>query len=403
MIKRFTLATLFGGTLVLVAASRGVSSPKALIAHEWGTFTTVAGADGRATAWLPLDGPTDLPCFVEHFQNQRLFKIIPGAEAPIPYADARSRLTAKVRMETPVIYFYGPRAQDVNVTVRFPRGWMTEWYPHAVVSQPYVTRATLAAPNHTSVIVWNNVHLAPAANEFPVGLGDSHYYAARNTEATPLRVGTQSEKFLFYRGVADFDVPLQAVPMSNGGVHLTNTGEPLSGVVLFERRGDTMGFRVLESLGAQAEIRAPELNADMRQLRAELERQLTRAGLYGREANAMLDTWRDSWFEEGLRLIYIVPRGNVDAILPLTVVPAPESVARVFVARMEIVTPRDLQVVDRAVAAGDSLAMRPYGRFLGAIADRLLAAKPNAEKADRIRHVTDAALATYVRRADRCE
>ena len=41
-----------------------------LAVHEWGTFTTVAGEDGRAIEWLPLSGPTDLPCFVEHFETR---------------------------------------------------------------------------------------------------------------------------------------------------------------------------------------------------------------------------------------------------------------------------------------------------------------------------------------------
>jgi len=46
-----------------------------LTVHEWGTFTSVAGPDGKAAQWLPLAGPGDLPCFVERFQN-RLFKDI---------------------------------------------------------------------------------------------------------------------------------------------------------------------------------------------------------------------------------------------------------------------------------------------------------------------------------------
>ena len=37
-----------------------------LVVHEWGTFTSVAGPDGEAVEWLPLAGPPDLPCFVEH-------------------------------------------------------------------------------------------------------------------------------------------------------------------------------------------------------------------------------------------------------------------------------------------------------------------------------------------------
>jgi hypothetical protein len=52
----------------------------------------------------------------------------------------------------------------------------------------------------------------------------------------------------------------------------------------------------------------------------------------------MVETWRDSWFEEGSRLIYIVPAGAIDAMLPLQVDPAPSQTARVFVGRIELVT-----------------------------------------------------------------
>ena len=62
-------------------------------------------------------------------------------------------------------------------------------------------------------------------------------------------------------------------------------------------------------------------------------------GLYPEEASAMIDTWRESWFEEGTRLFYIVPRPAIDAILPLAITPAPSAIARVFVGRMELVTP----------------------------------------------------------------
>ena len=60
----------------------------------------------------------------------------------------------------------------------------------------------------------------------------------------------------------------------------------------------------------------------------------------------MVETWRDSWFEEGTRPIYIMPPHSVDAILPLQVEPAPLRTARVFVGRIELLssntTPRFL-------------------------------------------------------------
>src|SRR6059036_2986773 len=35
-----------------------------LVVHEWGTFTSIAGKDGVAVDWHPLNGPSDLPKFV---------------------------------------------------------------------------------------------------------------------------------------------------------------------------------------------------------------------------------------------------------------------------------------------------------------------------------------------------
>ena len=48
---------------VLVMAGRPAGTSD-LEVHEWGTFTSVAGADGQAESWRPFSGPSDLPCFV---------------------------------------------------------------------------------------------------------------------------------------------------------------------------------------------------------------------------------------------------------------------------------------------------------------------------------------------------
>ena len=46
-------------------------------------------------------------------------------------------------------------------------------------------------------------------------------------------------------------------------------------------------------------------------------------GLDPDEAHARIGTWRQSWFEEGSRLIYIVPNSFLNTILPRTINPAP--------------------------------------------------------------------------------
>jgi hypothetical protein len=96
-----------------------------LVVHEWGTFSTVVGADGVPLAWRPLSGPPDLPGFV-HARR----------EAGQRFAGAgrlKGRTAALVRMETPVVYFYADRDLDlpVDVEVTFPGGLVTEWYPRA--------------------------------------------------------------------------------------------------------------------------------------------------------------------------------------------------------------------------------------------------------------------------------
>jgi hypothetical protein len=64
-----TVLALSIAALPLLFHAQTPSSDPALTAHEWGTFTSIAGKDGRAATWLPLTGSTDLPAFVEHFQT----------------------------------------------------------------------------------------------------------------------------------------------------------------------------------------------------------------------------------------------------------------------------------------------------------------------------------------------
>jgi hypothetical protein len=411
MIRRIGLGICFAGlttiTVAMAAPSSGRVSPDRLIAHEWGTFTTVAGGDGRAIEWLPLNGPTDLPCFVEHYKNTNTVKILPTEDPRlIDYETARSRLWGKVRMETPVLYFYGPKETNIHVKVRFPRGLITEWYPHATASMLGVTPTILRHPQFETFLDWPSITLGTPANErFPSEPGKSHYYAARATEASPVRVGSQNEKFLFYRGVANFDVPLSARANSDGAIEVKNLGfEAIPNVVLFERRGATFGYRVGGELRGSMTLAAPQQNATLDALRADLEKMLIGAGLYPKEAAAMLETWRDSWFEDGTRVFYIIPPKSVDAILPLTVNPSPASIARVFVGRMEVLTPSVQQTVETAATRNDAATLERYARFLGPISDRILA-KPGAAPAtvSAIKSATAAAYASYVRRSTVCE
>jgi len=327
-----------------------------LTVHEWGTFTAVAGKEGHAVEWRPVFDPADLPGFVEHFRT----------------ANLKIGLRGTIRMETPVLYFYSPRDVTVSVKVAFSQGLITEWYPHATGVKPsgVVRNSNLSELQTDGSITWNDVAISPnLSGEFPREVAADRYYAARETSSTPLRVktktGEQQEKFLFYRGVSDSPLPLSAEQNADGKlvVKSLNGGE-VPAVVLFERRGERVGYRFAGALTDETAIDPPALTGSVEALCGELAGILVGQGLYPDEAHAMVETWRDSWFEEGSRLIYIVPRRFIDNVLPLTINPAPGQIVRVFVGRLEIVTPSTARAVKTAVASNDEITLNKYGRFL---------------------------------------
>jgi hypothetical protein len=63
----------------------------------------------------------------------------------------------------------------------------------------------------------------------------------------------------------------------------------------------------------------------------------------------------------------------VSAILPLTVTPAPGSTVRVFVGRLELVTPATERAVGQAFAEHDQPALGKYRRFLEPILHAMMA------------------------------
>src|ERR1700730_3640409 len=194
LVRPLALLTALG--VALTAADRGHSSQQSaqagLAAHEWGTFTVIAGADGQPLEWLRVHllGKPELPSFVEHFRGV-----------------GKDILSGTVRMETPVIYFYTAQQTSVSVRVSFSKGFITEWYPHATRLQPStpLSSEALYKPHDDGSIEWDSIRVAPnLATDFPREKAASRYYAARDTSANPLSVrtptGEQHEKFLFYRG-----------------------------------------------------------------------------------------------------------------------------------------------------------------------------------------------------------
>jgi len=70
-------------------------------------------------------------------------------------------------------------------------------------------------------------------------------------------------------------------------------------------------------------------------------------------------------------LIYVVPRDFIDKVLPLTIEPAPGRIARVFVGRLEIITPATADAVKTAIARKDDKTLAKYARFLESISETI--------------------------------
>ena len=264
--------------------------------HEWGTFTSVAGRNGEAVAWAPILGASDFPCFV-HRESDGQGKYVPGL----------------VRMETPVVYFYAQQQTKVSVHVDLPDGSITEWYPKETQVTP-----GYASGGKTGSIDWEDLSILPGATDaLPTSKGESRYYAARQTDAATVRSAGEVEKLLFYRGVASFKVPVEA-SLDSGRVWIRHdSAQPLPLVILFESQNGHIGYRLQRGVTNSVRVDAPPLTASLTDLRRDLTAALEHAGLYPKEAAAMVETWRDSWFEDGMRVIYILPRSRVDAVLPL--------------------------------------------------------------------------------------
>jgi hypothetical protein len=315
------------GVLLLLAATLTGNARYATTdvrVHEWGTFTSLAGPDGRPIEWAPLGGPSELPCFVT-ILNPTSIKL--GRRG-------LGGIKATVRMETPVLYFYASREETVRVRVRFQQGLITEWYPQARV--PPVSSISLATT--TGAIDWDEVRIQPGADpRFPFDGDHSHYYTARETDASPVRVGLQAEKFLFYRGLASFAVPITARLPDSGTIDIQTTGGPaITTLVLFQNDGERVGYRVVRNAPPRVTLTRPVLTDTVESLRADLQTLLTEGGLYAREAHAMVETWRETWFAPGTRVFYLMPRAMIDAVLPLQIDPQPLNVTRVFVGRVEL-------------------------------------------------------------------
>ena len=340
--------------------------PKAprFVVHEWGTFTSVQGQDGVALDGLSREEEA-LPDFVYDRTKIRDCPLRAqgwkGLEVPAEHVTQK--------METPVIYFHSATQRRVRVRVDFVKGLLSQWYPVADLLGP-AEGALGAAPLDVakvdrSFLQWDIDVLAPGPGakrpvEVPMVAPDDPWAFAREVDANwvrtvarkrPERAGpVEAEKYLFYRGIGNFTVPLRAGMWQDDDIVVSNDGDvAIQGAIAFEIRGEKGRVTQVDTIPAGGATKVTLQGGDWwgpiddvdRKLQAFVHERLVKQGLFDDEARAMVRTWSRSWFRaEGTRVLWIVPRATVDAILPLSIDPKPDDLVRVLVGRAEVIPPR---------------------------------------------------------------
>jgi hypothetical protein len=404
------------------AANPAGNGESPLVVHEWGTFTSFSGSDGVKLEFRPLVDQ-DLPRFVLGGRQSALLLF------------TKPSIRAIQRMETPVTYFYTPVERDVNVKVEFPEGLLTEYYPpvrelapqrEAVFWNPDPHSTQSGETLKGGMLDWGQVHLIPtsalrarvADEELSRRLGRHieqamlepargfpHYEFARETDAAivQFRQGEGAaaidhfEKFLFYRGLGNFDLPL-TLSEKDGRFTLVNSGsEPVRSVFLVTVQGENVRFRKYKRSEPHSRMTLEQTGepATIDELAEQMVAALQAEGLYEKEARAMVKCWRSSWFgEEGTRLLYMVPGAITDQLLPLRVDPQPDELVRVLVGRMEIMPASQeqqiLELVSRSTTAREQVAEDQKRAFRSPVLKQLRSMGRLAEPAlVRVQQIAD--------------
>ena len=317
-----------------------------LVVHEWGTFTSFSGSDGVQLDFRPLVD-NDLPPFVLNWAYPNGLSLL-----------SKRRIRSFQRMETPVTYFYTDREREVSVRVGFPKGLLTEFYPPVRSVKPTYD-PKVPTPLKNSQLDWGKIRLIPTdhfrpqfadrqlaqrmqtrivQSLLPSVVGKNHYMYARETDSAIVHVhrsfdkkfpwalaSDTFEKFLFYRGVGNFELPLSFEAKGERYFELTNTGpDTIRLLFLVTVKGKQVRFSKYESVqpGQTLTLEQSAKPSTVKRLSQAVVDSLIAEQLYEKEARAMVKTWQSSWFgEQGTRLFYIVPRRITDELLPLQIDP----------------------------------------------------------------------------------
>lgn len=270
-------------------------------------------------------------------------------------------------METPVLYFYSPKELVVDVSVKFPQGSIGEWYPERssgeTISQDYIikenifeygeesrkSKKSIDLKNYNGFISWEANILSPKANNnYTINTKANEWLAPRVTEANQVKIGNEFEKYIFYRGIAGFEIPIQAKIKNEKKIKLlqvTNTySEKIPHLFVFNNPSNNPKTKSILWKGKLNSIENFELKLNQKDSKVfdesditELKNALVTEGLYQKEAEAMINTWKKTYFDtRGITIFWIVPDTLINKLLPVELSVKPDEFKRVFIGRIKM-------------------------------------------------------------------
>lgn len=349
-----------------------------LVVHEWGTFTSVQSSVGQTLEGLHHEEER-LPAFVYGRnggaapQSQSLADA--GANKGMETGAELHGVTQK--LETPVIYFYSDEPVHATVDVKFPGGILSEWYPNARSFAPELGQWERIADGRMQ---WDFDITPGKTDGFPEVSPEDVWAPSRRVAATPIAVGNEREKFIFYRGLGAFEGPFRSKATGGGRFSFTNeSDESISAAFLLrvhEAGGAIVPLGAIAGHGTVKDVPLPtegkegNLDAYVDTAKHVIKEALVASGLFDDESQAMVDTWSRSYFKTpGTRVLYVVPRSWTDRLLPLTIAPAPGRLVRTLVGRVEVLSQSDENAVVasvesyRASSASPEALVAKLGRF----------------------------------------
>ncbi|HMW05617.1 MAG TPA: hypothetical protein PK079_19340 [Leptospiraceae bacterium] len=349
-----------------------------LIVHEWGTFTATHSANGKPQSGQRFAGRTLLPKEVYtlvdttlnpkqkkslRFRTESGYAVENGSEERAFHGI--SILNDTVRMETPVLYFYTDKELELDVNVIFPQGSIGEWYPKRnsgekisfdhvdkkgfLVKSDETSYTSLDLKKYQGSISWKATILSPSENTpFTINTKSNEWISPRMTDSNLVKIGNEIEKYIFYRGIASFEIPIQTqfkkIESENFLEFKNKYSEKIPFVFVLKNPTNNPKTKTVLWKGNLNPNEKKELKLndtkpivfsekDITEFKIALESE----GLYPKEAEAMLNTWKESYFEtKGITIFWIVPESLIQKLLPIEFSIQPHEFKRVFIGRIKI-------------------------------------------------------------------